>query len=295
MSRPAITAIAAWYGGKRTLAPTIVAELGQHKAYWEPCCGSMAVLFAKEPSSHETVNDLHGDIINLARVIADDQLAPQLYDRLQRTLMAEPIVLAAKAAVAIPYDIDQPDMDRAYHYFVLSWAGRNGVSGTKRYNYQMAVRWTHGGGSGAVRFRSAVESLPWWHRRLQNVEILRRDLFIVLDKIEDEPGTAIYLDPPYLRTGARTGTNPYLHEFSGEDHARLAVAASRFQAARVVISYYDDPVLDELYPDWLKRRVTVNKNLHVQNRRGSSKCEAPEVLLINGPSYASDDTRRLFA
>ena len=43
---PAIKAIVPSFGGKRTLAPQIVAELGEHRAYWEPFCGSMAVLIA---------------------------------------------------------------------------------------------------------------------------------------------------------------------------------------------------------------------------------------------------------
>lgn len=45
-----ITALAPWYGSKRTLAPRIVEQLGEHRAYWEPFCGSCAVLFAKPVS-----------------------------------------------------------------------------------------------------------------------------------------------------------------------------------------------------------------------------------------------------
>ena len=290
-----IKAIAPWFGGKRTLAPTIVEELGPHKSYWEPACGSMAVLMAKDTASHETVNDLHGDLTNLARVLQSDQSA-DLYDRLQRTLMCEAIVLDAKKVVAEPYDSDQLDSERAYHYFVISWAGRNGVSGTHRSNYQMAVRWTSGGGSGAVRFRSAVDSLPWWHRRLQRVEILRRDLFQVIPRIDDQAGTVIYMDPPYFRDGARSGSQAYLYEFDGGDHASLAGHLARFKLARVVVSYYDHPLLAELYEGWTKRTVYRSKNLHVQNRRGSTKTSAPEVLLINGPSYAQpDEDGALFA
>lgn len=37
---PKITAIAPWFGSKRTLAPRIVAELGKHTSYFEPFCGS---------------------------------------------------------------------------------------------------------------------------------------------------------------------------------------------------------------------------------------------------------------
>ena len=286
-----IKAIAGWFGGKRTLATIIAAELGPHKSYWEPACGSMAVLFAKEQSSHETVNDLHGDVTNLACVIASDR-AGELYDRLQRTLMCEQIILHAKTVAAHDFDlphagdlrISDAHLDRAYWYFVITWAGRNGVSGTHRTNYQMAVRWTSGGGSGAVRFRSATESLPAWHQRLRGVEILRRDLFEVLPRIDDQEGTAIYLDPPYLRGGGRCGSQAYLYEFVDSDHKRLSLEATRFRRARVVISYYDSPVLAELYPTWMKVCVYGNKNLHIQNRRGSEKTEAPEVLLINGPS-----------
>jgi site-specific DNA-cytosine methylase len=39
-----IKALAPWYGSKRTLADRIVKELGPHKFYVEPFCGSCAVL-----------------------------------------------------------------------------------------------------------------------------------------------------------------------------------------------------------------------------------------------------------
>src|SRR5436305_15220627 len=64
-----VKAIAPWFGGKRTLAPAIVVELGTHTQYFEPFFGSGAVLFAKMPSQKETVNELSGDLILLARVV----------------------------------------------------------------------------------------------------------------------------------------------------------------------------------------------------------------------------------
>ena len=41
---PPLTAVAPWYGGKRRLAPRIVAEFGRHRAYWEPLAGSRKAL-----------------------------------------------------------------------------------------------------------------------------------------------------------------------------------------------------------------------------------------------------------
>ncbi|KKK49764.1 hypothetical protein LCGC14_3131740, partial [marine sediment metagenome] len=52
-----IKSILPYYGSKRSLASTIVEVLGGHKTYWEPFCGSLAVLFGKPPCEMETVND----------------------------------------------------------------------------------------------------------------------------------------------------------------------------------------------------------------------------------------------
>ncbi|HUX00596.1 MAG TPA: DNA adenine methylase [Phycisphaerae bacterium] len=304
--QPRITAIAPWFGGKRGLAGTVVEELGVHSAYWEPFCGSCAILFAKPPSSHETVIDLHGDLTNLAMVIASDQCG-RLVEGLRHTLCCENLFRTAKQFLeaddtcppASPQLVGPSHVARAYWYFVIAWVGRNGVAGTRRVNYQMAVRWTPGGGHGGQRFASAVDSLPWWHRRLRRVLILNRDAFEVIPRIEDVPGVAVYCDPPYFmdtrgtgrQRGPSGGGSNYLHDFAEADHARLATELARFSRARVVVSYYDSPALAELYPPggWTKRAVYRPKNLHVQNRRGSSKCTAPEVLLLNGPSYAMGD------
>lgn len=290
-----ITAIAPWFGSKRTMAETIIEELGPHRAYWEPFCGSCAVLIAKPPAAQETVNDLHSDLINLAMVLSSDHAAP-LYERLRRILYDEKLFASLKEAwgqeitpPANPWNVEQHHIDRAFQYMVCSWMGRNGTSGTKRINYQMAIRWTPGGGSGPIRWRNAVEAIPSWHDRLRNVCILHRDAFKVLEKIEDVDGIVIYVDPPYIASSRAKGGVQYQHEFNESDHAKLAQALNRFKCARIVLSYYDSPELAELYPGWTKRDCYRNKNLHVQNRRGAGALVAPEVLLINGPSYASSE------
>ena len=283
-----ISAIAPWYGGKRTLAPTIVGELGAHRAYWEPFCGSMAVLLAKPIASHEHVNDLHCDLINLASVIRDGQLGPQFYRRLRRTLMDEEIYAEGQRKLAEDADAEQiPDLERAYWYFVVSWMGINGIVGTARTKNSFAIRWTPGGGHNSTRYGSAIDSIPAWRRRMRRVTILQRDGFEILSNVADAEGCVIYVDSPYLAKGDR-----YLHDFDDGDHERLAELLARFQKTRVVVSYYDDPRLDELYPGWTKRDVAITKGLVNQGRRarraeGEEIVKAPEVLLINGPSYAA--------
>jgi DNA adenine methylase len=275
-----IRAIAPWFGGKRTIAPTIVRELGKHSAYWEPFCGSLAVLLDKPESSHETVNDLHADLINLARVIADERLYADLQSRLSRVLFDEH--RRDESISALPKATDQ--VDRAFHYFIINWFGRNGFSGTVgNEKSSFAVRWTPGGGHGGQRFASAADSIPAWHERLRRVTILNRNAFEVISKIDDHERVAIYCDPPYLEKNGR-----YEHDFSSGDHARLAELLARFQKARVVVSYYQHPQLEILYKRdrWTHRDCTISKGLHNAGKRGQTGTAAPEVLILNGPSYA---------
>jgi site-specific DNA-adenine methylase len=86
---PAIGALSPWFGSKRNLAPRIVETLGKHTAYWEPFCGSLAVTLAKPQTAMETVNDLHGDLVNLARVVQHDELSIQLFSKLSRVACSE--------------------------------------------------------------------------------------------------------------------------------------------------------------------------------------------------------------
>jgi DNA adenine methylase len=135
-----ITAIAPWFGSKRTLAPKIVKELGPHDNFFETFCGSMAVLLVKEPSRQETVCDLHGHLTNLAWVIQDGAMAAELYDRLTRTLFCESMLVEAIARLkANTPSSCLPDIESAYWFFIHSWCGRNGTSGSKRMSFAIAV------------------------------------------------------------------------------------------------------------------------------------------------------------
>lgn len=280
-----INAIAPWFGGKRTMAPLIVNELGKHNAYWGLCCGSLAVEFAKEPATMETCIDLHGDLTNLCFVLQDESLAVELYGRASRMTLSRELFEKSANVIRIeqaPEGDHAPDVDRAFHYLVVSWFGRNGVAGTSSYNAGFCMRYTKNGGHAAKRFASAVESIPDWHWRLRNITVLRDDIFKHLPRIEDAAGTVIYCDPPYLVKGAS-----YVHDFDGLHHKQLADGFARFQKTRVVVSYYDHPLLDQYYPGWTKVYCTRTKAMASQGKRDAGNdIKAPEVLLINGPSYA---------
>ncbi len=279
VSLPAITAIAPWFGGKRTLAPRIVSLMRPHRCYWEPFVGGISIVLVKPPAPMETINDLNGEITNLARVLASPA-CEDLYARLQRTVMSEQLHAEAaqrwKARGITPAP-DVPDLERAYDYFLCAWLGRNGVAGTSSYNNGFCVRYTANGGHAAKRFRSAVESIFDWHERLRNVTILNRDGFELLGRIEDEPKTVIYLDPPYVEKRAK-----YIHDFAPKDHRRLRESVERFRKAQVIVSYYDHPKVRELYAGWRFIDCTMTKSLVSAGMRAKGGTTvAPEVLIVN--------------
>lgn len=280
-----IKALVPWYGSKRTLAPRIIAELGPHRAYIEPFCGSMAVLMVKPQCNIEVVNDLHVNLINLARVLRDRKTAPQFHRRIRRWSLYAGVIDDAKAQLV---ESETP-VDRAVAYFAMSWLGLNGYSGTDKelVNVNTAVRYTLlGGGDPVTRFRSASRSAWAFAKRLRDVDIRNEDSIALLERLADAKGQAIYVDPPYLKKGAK-----YLHDFDWLAHRRLAKALHKFQETRIVVSYYDHPDLAAMYPMWTKVDCAMTKSLVSQGRRDSThSAKAPEVLLINGPSFGASNT-----
>jgi DNA adenine methylase len=277
-----ITSIAPWFGGKRALASQILRQVRPHRLWVDACCGSLAVTMAKTPATMEIANDLHGDVINLARVLKEEGLALTLYGALNRVLMCEALHSEARAALVPQTDISTPNVERATNYMITAWQGRNGVAGTCLGNMGFAKRFTANGGAPATRWRSVVESIPEWHERLRGVCILSEDLFGLLERLPDDDRTTIYVDPPYVVKGAK-----YLHDFGEDDHQRLFDTCKRFTATQVLISYYDHPHIRDVIAhcgNWSIRRLSATKALVNQGMRDKGgPVAAPEVLLSNLP------------
>lgn len=283
MSQPVL---ALWFGAKRRIASEIVAELGQHVAYWEPFCGSMAVLLAKRRSEGETVNDLNGFLINMARAIAHPTMGPRLYRRLRRTPFSEELFWHHRKtliAAGEPSCDSEPDEEAAYSYFVVCWMGISGFQGLRNHNGGFGVEWSNTFIGQVDRWNSAISAITMLRRRLRDVTILRRDAFEIIGNIRDQTGTAIYCDPPYVVEGGA-----YMH--TEVDNAkrldwsrRLAALLSRFRRARVIVSEFDWPIVREMYRGWTIVELFRSRG-HAYKTDLSSRSR--EILAINGPSLA---------
>ena len=68
-----------WVGGKSKLAPDIVKVIPNHTTHIEVFGGALNVLYAKEPSKLEVVNDINSDLINLHRAIRNNPQTLSLF------------------------------------------------------------------------------------------------------------------------------------------------------------------------------------------------------------------------
>lgn len=277
MSTPTIGALAPWFGSNRLLASNVGREVRGCEWVGIPFGGGMSEV-AHIDARAIVVNDLHRHVINLAMVVADLDSGPHLVQMLD-ALPFHPDTLAAAQVACLGREAvvrgPIPDIAAARDYFVACWMARSGLAGTKgEFRGSLPVRWSASGGDSNVRYRSAVASLGDWQIAMKRCNFTCLDVFEFLGKVKDQKGHGIYLDPPFPGPG-----DAYKHTFGEEKHRDLAKLLAGFAQARVVCRFYDHPLIRELYPEpqWTWTRYSGRKQ---------TNDEAPEVLVINGPSYA---------
>ena len=175
----------AWPGGKRALKKTLLSLMPEHRIYVEVFAGSAKLLFAKEPSEREVMNDLNGEVINFFRVAKHRPSAlAEMFD--------QEIVHAGRFRELLQSD-SADELDRALRFAYLAW-------------YSYGAKGEHFASSSAKgceagKLRRSLdrvhELLDLTGQRLRNVMIEQRDFADILTRY-DSPGTWFYLDPPYV-------------------------------------------------------------------------------------------------
>ena len=279
--------LAPWFGSNRLLSKQVGEELAGCPWVGVPFAGGMSEL-CHLTARTLLVNDLHRHVINLARVISDDSTRSELLHKLDRTAF-HPDTLVAAQAFCREAEPDGPlDLYAAEAYFVCCWMGRSSNSGIDdEFKGRPAIRWNASGGDSAVRFRSALRSMAQFGRIMRRCTFETMDVFDFLTRCEDADGHGLYLDPPFPKLGRR-----YRHNAGATDaeerawHTQLRDAVVSFCRTRVVLRFYEHPLIEELYPRdaWTWRELT--------GRDQANNGAKPELLLINGPSRAVSGVRK---
>jgi DNA adenine methylase len=274
---PQISAIAPWFGSNRNLAEKVGEQLAGCAWVGVPFAGGMCEVPRIEART-VLVNDLHRGVINLATCVREHWLRKPLLQKLRGTIFHPDTLAEAQRIYAAD---DSPRVVKAWAYFVICWMTRSGTAGTdQECTASLALRWTAGGGDSAVRFRSALRSIAEWSRVFARCTFSVMDAFEFLDRLGDIAGHGVYCDPPFPDVGAR-----YSHSFSEADQRRLAAKLATFENCRVVVRYYDHPLIRELYPAGQGWRW-----LFLQGGKTQHGKDAPEVLIVkNTGAHHHDD------
>ncbi|OGS32971.1 MAG: hypothetical protein A2218_10315 [Elusimicrobia bacterium RIFOXYA2_FULL_53_38] len=166
------------YGGKRYLAHKIASYIPHHRTYVEPFAGGAAVLYAKDPSPQEALNDKDAEIAFMHKFIRDHSVEDRnaLAKREWRILKDTHERLKAMKP--------ETDRDRFYKSFYLTRSSYGKMRGGGFNKANAGVR---------IDFPNNIERAQ---ARLKNVAVSNKDYLQVL-KDYDSTDTFFYIDPPY--------------------------------------------------------------------------------------------------
>ena len=237
-------------GSKWNIAKKLVELIPPHHSYVEPYFGSGAVLFSKEPSHIETINDLDSDVVNLFRCIREDP------EQLARIVMTTPYSREAYegAFMTVPF-MGIPSGDnrfrKACRFLTRMWQ----AYGSRNDGYKNGWKYD---AIGRERMYSLWDwyALPEWiveaAERLRKVQIEHRPALEVIQRF-DNPAVFMSLDPPYL-LGIRSHKQ-YRHEMEDSDHEELLETVLQSQA-RIMISGYESEMYNDYLQGWRKVHFT---------------------------------------
>lgn len=264
-----MSAFLSYPGGKSRIGGTIASHLAPHDIYVEPFSGTCAVLFAKPRADFEIVNDINGNLVTLLRVVRDRP------DDLWQALALTPYSRAEYKAA----DPDEPglgDVERARRTCVRigqSFAKVGLADWTK--GWRISVRC---GRSCAETWADTADRVLAGAERLRGVHIEQLPAVDLIARYGNEPGAAVYVDPPYL--GTTRAKAIYAHEMPDEEDHRALAAALADCRAHVLLSGYHSPLYDELYAGWDVLEIAAVAN---HNGNTGTDVRRTEVLWSNRP------------
>jgi len=251
-------------GGKACITRFLLEHIPGHTTYVEPFTGGAKLLFAKEPSPIEVLNDLDNKIVNLYRVIQNDEKRQKLIKLLNETPYSRSVFQSWK------HGETQDDIEKAGRYFFLCKASFAGDA--ERGGFGMPSKGT--GRNPARTFRTAIDSLDIIADRLKNAVIECLDYADCIQRYDAE-GTFYYADPPYLNTEHYYGKGC----FTLEDHHKLAKLLHDIKG-HVMVTHYQNSLYDDLYKGWQRYEYQSFKGSH-KTEPGIEKPKTVECLWVN--------------
>ncbi|GAB4206505.1 MAG: hypothetical protein OHK0013_23260 [Sandaracinaceae bacterium] len=232
--------------GKKRLADRLVAMLPAHKTYVEPFAGSAAVLFAKEPSEVEVINDADPEIAEAYRLLK--KLTPDGLERLKKL----PWVGDEKTFKGLLDAEPEDDVERLHRFLYLTHFSYGKMRGRSFSPSVIGVE------------AKTIQRIEQYAPRLERVKVYGGDYEKVVRKY-DAKDTVFFFDPPYPGYNVDVGES----EFDEERFFKLLKSLE----GKFLITYGIRGKFPELVKDsgfWVKRIRTPRTIAAMRGVGGSS-------------------------
>lgn len=208
----------------------------------EPFAGSLAVLFNKQRSHIETVNDIDEEIVNFFRVLRDRS------KELERVIEFTPF---SRSEYKAAYELSEDELERARRFAVRCWMGfgcgnlyQNGFkSGQQTNSPNPAKAWGE-----------LPETLKMATERLKGVQIECLPAIELIKRYNTED-VFIYSDPPYLHETRKKYL--YKYEMQDSEHEELLKAMVE-HPGKILLSGYDNDMYNDILSGWHKVQKKTN-------------------------------------
>lgn len=248
-----------YMGGKSLLADRIIRRIPEHTCYCEVFAGAAWLLFRKQESKVEIINDINIDLVTLFRVVKHhlDEFIRYLRwilvarDEFERFKKENPETLT--------------DIQRAVRfYFVL----KNSFSGRiKKPSFSISTQRLSG-----FNLLRIEEELSAIHLRLARVYIENRSYDELIPRV-DRPHTFFYLDPPYYGCENYYGDGVFSRDDYGKMRDILKAVKGKF-----ILSINDHPRIREIFRGFEMARV---KTRYAAGAWSGNSKAVTELLLSN--------------
>lgn len=230
-------AIMKYPGSKWNKSEWITSFFPKHHSYLEPFFGSGAVLFNKERSNIETVNDLDNNVVNLFEWIKNDpeKLAHEIY-----------YTPYARQTYEDAFTLEpENSLEKAVNFYIRLEMGHGYRTNGERVGWKNDIQ----GRERAYASKNWCElpqKILMAAERLRGVQIENRPALELIPRFNYK-NVLIYCDPPYMLQ-TRHGKQ-YKCEMSDSDHEELLEVLLKHNGY-VILSGYDTDLYNDILKGW---------------------------------------------
>jgi len=246
-----------WLGGKSQLADQIIERIPAHTAYCEVFAGAAWVLFKKQESKVEIINDINRELVTLYRCVQHH--LPALVEQFRWMLIARD---EFDRFLKTPADT-LTDIQRAARFYYLI----KNAFGSKLRSPSFGVAAT---GAPRLNLLRMEEDLSAAHLRLSRVFIECKPYQEIIERF-DKPGTFFYIDPPYWGCESDYGKDL----FSRADFTQLAAMLGKVKG-KFILSLNDNAGVREVFDGFHLEEVRTRYSVSANNKQ-----QVGELLITN--------------